>query len=302
MGYGWAWRGVEGRKHRALDAANAILFPPGTYPPIVTQQEWDPVIDRFARNKVEAARSNRDPEATLLRAGYVFCGYCGRSMVVRRAASGHEYKCHGDEGVGGTCEGMPSIRADVLDAAVWEKVRVVMGDPDRIATEVRRMQGDDPTTTDLAAIDRALRACEKERSNYLAAIATMIHPDANTAVASQVESAEERVAKLTAEREAVVSRRRLWQSANDRLGELTIWCRTVAANLDRLTYQERRSALLALGVTAGAYRASHEPRYDFHMNLPLDGSVANRSSRSSEYNRLHLRWRAGDAEPSSETG
>jgi len=279
IGYGWAWRGAHGKKHRVIDMENAILLPSGTYPALVTEREWDTVQDRIARNKAEAIRNNRNPEETLLRAGFVFCGYCGRKMHVKKAARGPEYKCVGAEAVSGTCEGMPSIRAQDLDTAVWEKVCDVLIEPDRIAREVRRMQANDPTIADLAAIDRSLRASEMERSNYLEAIGAMQQPDAIAAVAERLEETGKRIARLNEEREAVLDRRRAWQLTQDRLDDLTLWCGRVAANVQHMTYQEQRDTLTALGVTARAYRANHEPRYEIRMNIPVATDIANRSSR-----------------------
>src|SRR3712207_7958895 len=42
--------------------------------------------------------------------------------------------------------------------------------------------------------------------------------------------------QLVGERGAILSRRQTWRAAKDRLGDLETWCRTVAANLNGLTY------------------------------------------------------------------
>jgi site-specific DNA recombinase len=74
---------------------------------------------------------------------------------------------------------------------------------------------------------------------------------------------------LVEEREAVTQRKKAWEMAQDRLDQLEAWCRTVAANIEDMSYQQKRLALDALGVTARVYRAGHEPRYEIEANIPM---------------------------------
>ena len=64
-------------------------------------------------------------------------------------------------------------------------------------------------------------------------------------------------------------RRIAWEVAQDRLAELELWRATVAANMGDMTYQQKRLAFDALGVTARVYRADHEPRYEIEASIPL---------------------------------
>jgi site-specific DNA recombinase len=61
---------------------------PGIAPAIVTPQEAATVAQRLATNKAHATRNNRNPEAALLRAGFVKCGHCGWAMSVQNARRG----------------------------------------------------------------------------------------------------------------------------------------------------------------------------------------------------------------------
>jgi site-specific DNA recombinase len=54
---------------------------PDIAPPIVTAEEQAAVLARLAYNQAHAIRNNTRPEATLLRAGFIQCGHCGRSMT-----------------------------------------------------------------------------------------------------------------------------------------------------------------------------------------------------------------------------
>ena len=50
---------------------------PGIAPAIVTPEEHALAQSILERNKANAIRNNRDPQATLLRAGFIRCGHCG---------------------------------------------------------------------------------------------------------------------------------------------------------------------------------------------------------------------------------
>jgi site-specific DNA recombinase len=72
---------------RPSGAKERVLLP-GIAPAIVTPQEAATVAQRLATNKAHATRNNRNPEAALLRAGFVKCGHCGWAMSVQNARRG----------------------------------------------------------------------------------------------------------------------------------------------------------------------------------------------------------------------
>jgi hypothetical protein len=78
------------------------------------------------RNKTESTRQNGDPEATLLRAGHVFCGHCGLAMSVVNPAPSERYRkptyrCRSRHQSGHNCP-HPSLTAELIDGAAWKGV------------------------------------------------------------------------------------------------------------------------------------------------------------------------------------
>ena len=67
-----------------------IALPDDVAPALVDPDLFDHVQDRLDRNRVEATRRSADPTGFLLRAGHVYCGYCGRRAIAtgRRVSSG----------------------------------------------------------------------------------------------------------------------------------------------------------------------------------------------------------------------
>ncbi|ACZ39651.1 recombinase family protein [Sphaerobacter thermophilus] len=267
----WTWQSRNGyvRNHEA-----GLPLPEGTVPPLVDRATFELVQEQFARNQARAARNNRNPEAALLRGGYVRCGYCGRAMHVHKNSGKPAYRCNGREYRRGSCP-MPVIAAHVLDAAVWERVEAILTRPEIVAEELARLQTDDPTAADLAAVDRLLQQVDRQRANLTQAIGLTDDPDAVAALMAELERVAARRRQLEAEREGILHRREAWEAARANLADLMSWCERVAERLGELTYEQRRLALDALGISVQVYRASDPdyPRYVITAKLPLDEVV-----------------------------
>ena len=85
-------------------------------------------------------------------------------------------------------------------------------------------------------------------------------------------SFEQQRERLAAERAEILGRRSAWLLAQERIADVRAWCNRVAKNIDRLTFAEKRDALVALDVRVKLWRADHEPRYEITASSP-PGSV-----------------------------
>ncbi len=85
--------------------------------------------------------------------------------------------------------------------------------------------------------------------------------DAAAPLISRLEALATQKRQLMFEQETIRHRREEWETTQADLNSLEQWCRTVAANLDELTYQQKRMALDTLGFEVRLYRADHDPRY-----------------------------------------
>jgi site-specific DNA recombinase len=263
-------------QYRPVD--QRVPLPAGTAPPLVDASTFDLIQERLRLNKERCVRNSLDPEAALLRTGYAKCGYCGGSMVAQRSGKGGKYvnyRCGRGMESEETCRGA-SIPAATLDEVAWSRVSAVLLDPTIIGREVERMRRDDPTEADLARVDRLIAESKRQRERLMSHLARL-DPDSAEMVYPQLEAISIRLRALAEEREGIALRRIAWEAAQDRLAELERWRATVAANMGDMTYQHKRLAFDALGVTARVYRADHEPRYEVEASIPLgsEGVVSN---------------------------
>jgi site-specific DNA recombinase len=231
---------------------------PGIAPAIVTPEEHALAQSILERNKVNASRNNRDPEATLLRAGFIRCGHCGWTMNVNNAppsAPGFSpaYHCNAKSKRVHNCP-QPSISASVIDGPVWERVSQVLADPSIIAKEVDRRRHEGGFDRDLAALEKHLAGISQKQARTAKAIAAVDDDAAAAPLLAELKALA--ASKTTLEQERDVLQRRLDDERADaaKMAGVREWCQRVNANLDRLSYDEKRLALEALGVEVLCWR------------------------------------------------
>jgi len=269
-------RKVSGKwQYHERPASEHIPLPTGTIPPIVTTEVWEAAQAQLARNTAEATRNNHDPQAFLLRGGFVQCAACGRNVrtmwypagpaAPRRAAYAVQRRStnHPD------CPAC-SIEAATLDAAVWGKVRALVMERDIVMREVERMKTDDPTTADRAAVESLLVETRRKRDNLTRALANIDDADVQTSVLSELKAVSQRARDLETERDTLTAQRDDWQVSRDQLDSLSVWLSTVSANIDTLAYGQKRDLLTALDLRVVLHPANHAPRYTVTASLPLD--------------------------------
>ncbi|MCC6790049.1 MAG: recombinase family protein [Thermomicrobiales bacterium] len=277
LGEAVAWRygseKIKGGRWRVLARPEheRIALPSGTIPPLVEEPVFDSVQQILARNRAQATRNNRHPEATLLRGGYARCGACDTTLNATTKRSGVFYR-HSTRAR--DRHGCPPlhIKADRLDVDVWQRVRTILTQPDLIADELARSHEEDGVFADLAAIDHRLAQVARKQGNLVRRLAMIDDEDTASLVATEINALSGEKRQLEAERVAVEARVRARQQVRDQLADLEAWCRRVSTNLDALDYAERRQILDALGVQVRLYNDDHILRFEMTASLPLDGT------------------------------
>lgn len=260
---GGGWRTEE----RPLD--EQVALPEGTIPALVDSETWHTVQTRFARNKAEAPRNNRDPEASLLRGGYIRCGYCGNTVISFVHAAGLMYRCCVYSRDIPGCRSS-SILVKHLDAAVWEKVEAVITRPEVVASQVARFSEAPTVEADVAAIDRQLAGIEKQRQRAARAVAALDDEEAAAPLLVELKALAAQKRQLKIDRDTAVARLVEWKDERDRLAGLEAWCRRVAGNLPALTYAQKRDLLAALDVQVTLFQKDQPtPRWVVAMT-PTD--------------------------------
>jgi site-specific DNA recombinase len=276
--YAWGWTRLDNGR-QVFDPSKAIRLPDGTIPPLIDPAVWEAAQSILKRNKATATRSAKNPEAGLLRGGYVRCGHCGWTMRVRPLSQrgGYEYVCVRPKTQPGVCIG-PSIRTHLLDSHIWSIVTQIIQDPSVVQYEVERLRQDDPTVHDLQAIDRSLDQIHQQQSKLSRAIALLEDEDALAPVVAHLQELAERKRQLESERERVLRRRAGWTELQASYVDLEQWCQRVAERLNELSYKEKRMIFDVLGLRIEVFGNGHDPRYV--ITADIDPNLVSSTSRS----------------------
>ena len=144
---------------------NARPVPSATQRVVGPREEWieiavpalvDPALFEAARAQLDEnrkrKRDSRQGPRWLLQ-GLTVCRCCGYAYYVKRSALSptdrskgkrHYYRCIGADAYrlnGATKCGNPTVRGDLLEQMVWDRVRALLEDPSRVADEYRRRIG-----------------------------------------------------------------------------------------------------------------------------------------------------------------
>ena len=292
--------------------SDEIVLVPDIAPAIVTPEEQARVRANFEHNKAAAARNNRQPAATLLRAGFVTCGHCGRACSVvnqskARAGTSPYYRC-GSRVEGKSACPVPTIAASVIDGPVWQCVADVLRDPAIIEREVARRRRDGSLDRELASLDKQIDALADKQARMARRIAQIEDDDVAAPLIAQLKALATQKTTAQQQRDDLVQRVADRAAETTRVQSLAAWCSRVGANLDRMSYDEKRLALDALGVKVRIYRkdtldddGQPHPRWQITMRpMAPTSAIVNVQTCLADQNRLPvvtLSWSSDDLVP-----
>jgi site-specific DNA recombinase len=268
-------RSVREQTERQVENADYIPLPPEVCPALVDEQTVAAVRMRLEQNRQEAARHNSEPEAMLLRSGYIFCGHCQRSLYTHRVRGEWSYFCSSGLRTDGKhfCPGGGlSIQAKVIDPEVWSHVTRVLRHPQVIADAIAQWEtehsvAEDRATAHLAAVESQLRDLEAKAKNLTLAIGDAATGEARAVLTKALDDLSMRMRELAGESERLRAEASDRAEHADQVRSLAEWSTRVAERLDGFSYQQKRLALYALGVKVTAWRADHNPRYEVQFDF-----------------------------------
>jgi chromosome segregation ATPase len=158
------------------------------------------------------------------------------------------------------CRG--TAKAEDIEAEVWAAVERALHNPEMIASEVEKHQGD--ADEQLAELDRQQRVLQTAMEKYDRQVQRWHDAYANDVINLEEykmrrAEVEETRQVLQHELEMIDAHRDVIHQAKAQVEQLTAYCARVRSRLRKLTYDEQHIALSALDV-----------HVDFAPNQPLD--------------------------------
>ena len=225
-------------------------------PAMVEEDLFDAVAEQLEENRHRRQQQRSDRH---LLQGLLACACCGHALYGKqpglrcRKGKGRApayYRCLGTEGYryGGQriCHNKP-VRADLLEAAVWEDVCSLLNEPERIEQEYQRRLDErkdgrrSHSLTDLAAIiQRVRRAMARLIDAYGDGLLE------RTEFEPRIRNARDRLAKLEAEAKAQAEQETRRQDLQLAMGQLRDFADRVKQGLGEADWTSRREIVRAL--------------------------------------------------------
>jgi site-specific DNA recombinase len=254
-------------------------------PPIIDEETRRLAQDQLKRNARLSFRNNKR-YSYLLRC-LLSCESCGLAMygttykATDTQPERRYYQCHGKDPILSArehkCLQRPA-KARELEEAVWEYVKEVMRDPERLLTQFEDFacstsENGDEEDAEAKKFEGHLKRLYREQTRLV---------DAYQAEIIELEELKERRAKIAQRRKALRAQyeqqaqwRRQAAQAREVLEDLESFCRRINARLDDATFEEKQSILQLLieRIIDG------EDTLEIRHVIPLDGPP--RNSRGS---------------------
>ena len=250
---------------------------PISVPPIVDEETRRLAQAQLERNARLSFRNNKK-YSYLLRC-LLSCESCDLAMfgvtykATERQPERRYYQCHGKDPILSArehkCTQRPA-KAHELEETVWEHVKELMRDPERLLTQFEQFAhsssaNDDKEDAEAKKFEAHLRRLSREQTRLV---------DAYQAGIIELEELEERRSKIAQRRDALRTHyeqqahlRRQAQGAREVLEDLQAFCPRIDARLDDATFEEKQ-AILQLLIERIIVR---EDTLEIRHIIPLDG-------------------------------
>ncbi|HET9919551.1 MAG TPA: recombinase family protein [Ktedonobacteraceae bacterium] len=241
-----------------------IHLPEGVIPALVDLATFEAVQIKLQENKMKLALNNTNREDTLLRSGFVVCGYCNRNGVVTHKSNGKiNYRCKstGDR-ERGECEGF-TIATHKLDSAVWQHVVEIITNPNMIAQKFDEITGKNPAEGEILPVERRLQEIEKE-------VQSLVKMGQYAQSEEVVATFGKLLAQLEREKIGLLNEQKELQRIDllyrEKQKAIAVYRQKLEDLDDSFSYREKREVLDFFGVKVYVWRVGHTPRFKIISN------------------------------------
>ncbi len=269
-------------KHNARYPIEPVELSEGLVPQIIDEELWERVQARLGINRSKAARHNQQPEEFLLRAGYVFCGECGRRMHGKQHLRGRDkqwmslrYQCTAVSDLNTTrvvCPGQ-SVNAPKLDALVWDYVQELTEDTDLIAQAIRVAIEANDLNDNVESLRQSIAHWEARREQFVEDLRNpLLHGAARDVILQELSNTELMIEGLKMEMLKVAAYEIVQERVRLEYEQLLQWFERVKEGSEEgMPYRMRRDLLRFLGLKVYVFKTDkryEDIQYEIKVTLP----------------------------------
>jgi site-specific DNA recombinase len=156
---------TKGKGHKKVNKEDWVLLPDAT-PAIISKELFDQAQE--VKDKTKKLYSNKTIYEYLLR-GFAICGECGSPLVGTCLKKKHRYyKCSGtyDTYTRSKICDAKLIPSDLVEDAVWQKVKSVLANPELLLSEVGKQTESERNRLNDGTIEQEIRELNRKLKKY----------------------------------------------------------------------------------------------------------------------------------------
>lgn len=245
--YGNRTAGIAPGILRERPKSEWIKLSDGIRPAIVSTEVWEQVNKQLSSNQGDITRNRKHP--VLLR-GHIFCSKCGRRLAHTTTREYQYYRCLSWNYAYKSCRA-PIVQAIKLENWVWSQVTNVLTRPEVVEEAIRQLQDSPPgdcLIEQLEALQKLLMRKESGLRKLVARYRNLNDQTLERIIEKEVEMATKEIANLRKELAFLEGKQMEQEKFRYDLSSLHEYCERVGYNIPSLTFEDKRNALLALGV------------------------------------------------------
>jgi site-specific DNA recombinase len=281
----WDTRMDESGKHslrRRPEDEHIIL----EVPAIIDDVCFAQAQERIEINRLESARHNPIVEESLLRAGFIKCGYCGLNMRVhrsfKRGIKHIEYDCPRSR-VYNPCNG-PSIFANIIDPLAWRYVGELVEDFSLVEEAIRIVRGEKSRSPyNLQSIDNSMKIAKGQQEQLLKDLRKKddegnfkLRGRTRDLVLDDLSKLEEYMDDLVEERRKVSLGQIELDKMEEDIDKFVAFVTNIKEKINSATYEEKRMAMRMLGLIVFVYKENDPVHKRHEMKIRVPQIVSNR--------------------------
>lgn len=242
----WEKQGNAKKKVGRRDASEWVYI---QVPPLVDEVTWERAQEKLAEARRKYSGWSKE---NYLLSGIITCLDCGNPMhgICHKRKSGKKdryYTCSRDytDPQKRGCRPRRLARADELESAVWRLVTSWLNDPEALAAKIREGAAQEDLRGDLARIETHLADLRRGRNNLLRALAAGL-TDLDGETKGMLQELKARERQLEARKREVEAALRKAAAEGARVEDVCRAARECLEQIDRLTFEQKRSLVRTL--------------------------------------------------------
>lgn len=267
-------------------------------PALVDEALWDKAQTALSDNrKVRTTMYGDNIEVAMLRGGFATCGYCGASMVIatraREKGEGASdtkiYRCgtyaNNTLRFVGDCRGKGfSIRAHLIDEAVWEDITVFVQKATSFLDMYESMVSNQDelkkqAQSTLDSLNATLLREQRKKSSWLVAIGNTEEATTIKELTQSIERSNLLIKATEAELASKQDSVRAMDQSKDQLKKVAEYLDMARSTMELASPDERRAFLRAVGARVRCFRVNDVDNGRYELSLEFGGIISTASPR-----------------------